>query len=443
MSAHHRRIARRFPSFADESATSLSYRGHTALVLRPHHPASARWLCVLLAACGSPAATPGDAPTHDAGPDGTMPAGGLGAADFGPGDLDPPSHGATITFEDIGKAGWYPSRRDPATGPCDAYSTDTCCLAKENVTGDALTPWDADLIMTLRGPLHVKQLAAYQIDPARPATWQLVSGWDERAAATSPGAVFSNIRTPSFTGTVGSECLVDVSTDQAFACGPGSVPYCPPSSEPRYLGWGGAKLFVILATMPHADALGGACSTGTTGNWYDAPWIGLSHGELVRAGAFSSCQCYAKDPAQWWLGDGCGQFNVFEVVNDNNASKNLGVFSTNFFGYAGYVGEGPCGAACDVGALDPTVDLIDKAHDTEAATGAVARPGSGPGAAFRRPLEGYRYFVILMDPATRTVQLAVVHPAAIPPALAPLLPQLPAELDTTAITALTQLRLPH
>ena len=33
-----------------------------------------------------------------------------------------------------------------------------------------------------------------------------------------------------------------------------------------------------------------------------------------------------------------GQFNVFEVVNDNNQYKNLGVFSTNMFGYAGYVG---------------------------------------------------------------------------------------------------------
>jgi hypothetical protein len=60
--------------------------------------------------------------------------------------------------------------------------------------------------------------------------------------------------------------------------------------------------------MPHAGSAeaGQTCSKDATGNWYDAPWIGLSVGELVRARSFSSCQCYAKDPAQSWLADGCG-----------------------------------------------------------------------------------------------------------------------------------------
>src|SRR5690242_19715356 len=47
--------------------------------------------------------------------------GGLGPAEFDPDDLDAPSHGGTITFQEIGAPGWYPSRRDPAVGPCDAY----------------------------------------------------------------------------------------------------------------------------------------------------------------------------------------------------------------------------------------------------------------------------------------------------------------------------------
>src|SRR5262245_1882598 len=69
--------------------------------------------------------------------------------------LGAPSHGGTLTFEEIGAPGWYPSRRDPATGPCDAYQDTTCCLAKKNITSDALTPWDEELILTLRGPMVV------------------------------------------------------------------------------------------------------------------------------------------------------------------------------------------------------------------------------------------------------------------------------------------------
>jgi hypothetical protein len=373
---------------------------------------------------------------------------GLGPAQFDPGDLDAASHGGTITFQQIGAAGWYPSRRDPSSGMCDARKTDTCCLTKHDIAGTDLTPWDEDLIMTLRGPIALKQFATYQPSGAGASTWKLVSAWDDRAPNAPRGLAFDGNGTEAsgFPGTVGSECLVNVSTDQPFACGPGSVPYCPePSGQHHtYKGWAGSKLFILLASMPHADSgkVQNPCSKDASGNWYDAPWLGLSHGELVRAGAFSDCQCYAKDPDKWYLADGCGQFNVFEVVNDNNQYKNLGVFSTNFFGYAGYVGEGPCGPACDVSKLDPAVDLIDKSKDTEAQSGALASPSKGPGAAFRRPEGGYRYFVILMDVASRTVQLAVVHPSQIPASLAPLLPDLPADVPTTTIDALLALRLP-
>jgi hypothetical protein len=376
------------------------------------------------------------------------PSGGLGPPQLGPGDLDAPSDGGTITFTGIGAPGWFPSRRDPATGPCDAINTSTCCMAKYTIAGDQLTPWDEDLIMTLRGPMRVKQSAVYQPDPAGGAQWKLVSGWDDRSAGSPAGTAFhgNGTETKGFGGGVGTECLVDVSTDIAFPCGAGSVPYCPPqpAGKPLHYGWAGSKLFVLLATMPHAGSSGApsACSTTTTGNWYDAPWIGLSHGELVRAGAFSSCQCYAKDPAKWYLADGCGQFNVFEVVNDNNTYKNLDVFSTNLFGYAGYVGQGPCGSACNVSALPATADLIDKKTSAEATQGAIATPSGGPGAAFRRPEAGYRYFLVLLDVPSRTIQLAIVHPSRVPAAIAPLLPALPSAVDAGTVSALLGLRLP-
>jgi hypothetical protein len=371
--------------------------------------------------------------------------GGLGAAQLGPGDLDAPSDGATITFEQIGAAGWFPSRRDPATGPCDAYDENSCCLTKKEITGDQLTPWDEDLIMTLRGPMVVKQLAVYQ-PAASGGAWDLVSGWDDRTPAAPEAMAFAGDATPqaSFAGAVGSECLVNVSTATPFACGAGSVPYCPSSTTTQYDGWSGSKLFVMLATMPHAGTSGAAapCSTTTTGNWYDAPWVGLSVGELVRAGSFVFCQCYAKDPTMGSLADGCGQFNVFEVVNDNDSSKNLDVFSTDLVDYSGYVGQGPCGSACPTSGLGEAVDLIDKTTDKEATMGAVATPAGGPTAAFRRPESGYRYFVIAMDVASRTVQLGLVHPSNVPASIAGLLPGLPGSISQATVDAVLALRLP-
>src|SRR6185369_8408826 len=102
---------------------------------------------------------------------------------------DSPSNGGTITFESIGAVGTFPSRRDPAIGPCDAYHTDSCCLANQAVTSDALTPWDEDLILTLRGPMVVKQLAVYQ--PGADKTWSRVSAWDAAAPGAASGLAFA------------------------------------------------------------------------------------------------------------------------------------------------------------------------------------------------------------------------------------------------------------
>ena len=416
----------------------------------------------------APATTPDPSPppgaTSDAGPPRAEPGAlagtqsadidsgrSLGAPDPAPGTA---SHGGTITFQDIGAVGSYPSRRDPESDACSAYRDGACCMTQREVQSDALTPWDDELIMTLRGPIAAQQLAVYQPDApdaaSSGASWRRVAAWDARTPSELAGVAFDGeaTRGAPFAGTVGDQCLVDVMSDRPFACGPGSSPYCPEPAADQFRGYGfaGSKLFVMLLAMPHdgAGSIEAAqdCSDDSAGNWHDAPWIGFSLGELVRAGKFGDCHCYAKDPAMWWLADGCGQFNAFEVVNDNNDFQNLDLFSTNFFGYQGYVGEGPCGAQCDVGALGPEVDLIDKGTSREAVAGAIASPDGGPGAAFLRPTEEPRYFVVLFDVGSRTVQLALIAPAAIPSELDALLPGLPGILPRSVIDDLLQLRLP-
>jgi hypothetical protein len=394
----------------------------------------------------------------DAGaPPGTTPLADVDAGDAlgAPDVAGTPSNGGTLTFQGIGAVGSYPSRRDPETDECSAYRNGDCCMTRREVQSDALTPWDQELIMTLRGPVIAHQVAVYQPAAAdgesTVSEWQRVAAWDARVPSEFSGLAFEGdaTRAAPFAGSVGDQCLVDVTSDREFACGPGSSPYCPEASagQPRGYGFAGSKLFVMLLAMPHdgAGAITPAqdCSDDTSGNWHDAPWIGFSLGELVRSGKFGDCHCYAQDPAEWWLGDGCGQLNAFEVVNDNNEFRNLDVFSTNFFGYQGYIGEGPCGAQCDLGALGPEVDLIDKRTSAEAAAGAIATPSAGPGAAFLRPSVEPRYFVVLFDVDARTVQLALIAPAAIPTELAPLLPALPTRLARGAIDALLQLRLPR
>ncbi len=360
---------------------------------------------------------------------------------------DAPSHGGTLTFQSMGAPGWYPSRRDPTAGICDAYKSGQCCMAKHNVADAGISPWDEELILTLRGPMLIKQFAAYQPKTADAAIWDRVSYWEGGTAPTAQGIGFQGDAAPGgiFAGSIGNKCLVDVSTDRKFACGPGSVPYCPENSPSHLYGWEGSKLILMQAAMPHfGDAsLAGVkhCSEDKNDNWFDAPWVGLSHGELIREGKFGGCNCYAKDPAHWELADGCGQFNVFETVNDNNAYRNLDLFSTNFFGYQGYVGEGPCGTACDNSRALAAADLIDKS-DSKEASPALASPKKGPGAAFRRPAKGYRWFLILMDAKTRTVQLGLVHPANLPAAMASLAAVPPSQVGRAAIDALVGLRLP-
>jgi hypothetical protein len=106
------------------------------------------------------------------------------------------------------------------------------------------------------------------------------------------------------------------------------------------------------------------------------------------------------------------------------------------------VGEGPCGQGCNVTGLDSKVDLVNKTTNKEAATGAISNPAKGPGAALRRPENGYRFFVMLLDVKTRTVQLALIHPANVPATVQSVLPGLPAQISRATVDNMLALRLP-
>ena len=366
--------------------------------------------------------------------------GGLGA--FTGIDFGTASDGGTVTFQNIGKAGAFPSICAP--------NGNACCRETKTIASDKLTPWDEDLIMTLRGPIDLKQFATYQpTTEGSPSPWKLVSSWDVRTPTAGKGIAFSGEATKgvnTFSGVVGSTCLINASTDKDFGCGPASSPYCAANSSNKKSGWAGSKMFVFLASMPHVGATGITtaqnCGAVTNG-WHDAPWIGLSVGELIRAGAFSSCQCYETTP---YHGDGCGQINALEVINDNDTSgnyKNLEIFSSNFFSYGGDFG-GPCGTKnCDTTNIPGTADLVK--GNMAATVGAVGSqtPLTNPNSFLRRPTTSFRYFVLLFDVTTRTVQYAVIHPQKVPAGLGALLPNLPDQVPQAAIDSLISLRLPH
>lgn len=383
---------------------------------------------------GSAAPSGGDAPAE------------LGPARFDEGELDAATDGGTLTFQGLGKAGFYPSRRDPDSGACDAYHEGACCMTRHLLKDDQLTPWNEELILTLRGPMQIKQLAVYTSEDDQ--RWEMRSAWDATRPEAAFGVAFDGNATPGakFAGTVGSECLTDVMTDMPFDCGPSSEPYCPADGGPKRYGWSGSKLFVMAARMPRMGGgkLDGAtaCGAGTSNGWYDAPWVGLSVGELIREGKFGDCNCYGRNPKEWYAGDGCGQINALEVVNDNNDFQNFDVFSSNVFSYAGNVGEGPCGKNCDLAGVGPA-DLIDKATSQPATRGGVTTQGGAfAHVALRRPTDGYRYVLVLLDVSTRQMQLALIHPSRIPSAAASLLPALPRSLGRATIDALLALRLP-
>jgi len=375
----------------------------------------------------------------------------------------PATRGGSLTFTHIGAPGYWGRRieAEPGDPRCDVQAetitypwggSDFCCRTRHEVTSDRLTPFDEQIAMVLDGPLKVKQLAIYQPMGGDDGPWGLRSYWDrQRPDTTFNLHVVGPGDTTDFDGTLGNNCSFYLSQAAAVPCGPGSDPYCPGSAL-DHQGWQGSKLFVLLASMPYADdpeMLPLSClSAGQQERAEDSPWIGLGASELLRDGwsGYHPCHCFANTDAG--VGDGCGQINVFEVVAESSGPQwgNRDVISTGIRSYqVGSLGGCTCGIqGCGVEHFPADADLLDANHLTALEHGAVIDAddrASAIGPMWRRSLDD-RYYLFLLDEATRTVQVAVLHPGAVPPALTSLLPTIPNEISRALVDAFVGLRLP-
>lgn len=373
------------------------------------------------------------------------------------------TRGGTMTFTNIGAPGYWGRRIEAAPGDarCDVQSetleyswggSEFCCRTKHTVSSDRLTPFNEQIALVLDGPLRIKQLAVYQPLNNALDAWGLRSYWDRNAWSAPFNMHFVGPdNATSFDGLLGNNCSYHATQRRPFPCGKGSDPYCPGSSE-DYEGWAGSKLFVLLASMPYADDTelrSRSCiSADQDERAQDSPWIGLGASELVRDGwaGYHPCHCFANTNAG--VGDGCGQINVFEVVAESSGAQwgNRDVISTGIRSYqVGSLGGSTCGLqGCSVDHFAADADLIDANHLVEMTHGAVIdadHRAASEGPMWRRARDD-RYYLFVLDETTRTVQVAVVHPARIPEILAPLLPALPNQVSRGLIDQLIQLRLP-
>ncbi len=235
---------------------------------------------------------------------------------------------------------------------------------------------------------------------------------------TAAGLAFKGNETESQELRTGSSAPSVWSMSRPRRSSPAARAACLPGLQAmrEYDGWAGSKLF--SAAGAHAERRGGRRAvlggrrpaTGTM-----RPWIGLeASASWCARGRSPAAEVLRQEPRRMVPGataaasSTCGRSST-----TTTEYQNFGVFSTNFFGYAGYVGEGPCGDQCDVLAAGaggrPSSTRARTSRRREARWRARIEEAR---AAFRRPIGGYRYFIILMDTASRTVQLAIRPPRA-------------------------------
>jgi hypothetical protein len=359
----------------------------------------------------------------------------------------PKTRGGTMTFSNIGAAGWWPRGIDRAAGDPDCTykdGTDTwgghCCMKQQATANTTLSPFDQELTLILKA-VDVKQLAIYQPSSTPEADWNRVTAWDARTrrsenlwftqqgngSTTFPGDLTRN------------DCVGYVMQQPVFACGDY---YCPNDPGILHRGFAGSKLVVLLASMTFADS--GVTACGGSGAGSPSPWIAIVASELVRDGGRKwngLCNCYSKTGS---VGDGCGEINVFEVVMDNNNYSNREFASTGVRSYqAGHIGGAVAGASLLPGAFAADSEVVDAcakaayAHGPELVAG-----GTTDGCPIWRRPNGDRFFFILLDEATRTIQVGVIHPESLPSSTGELLPSLPASVTRNTIDAMVALRLP-
>ncbi|GEM_PF-798329 len=358
------------------------------------------------------------------------------------------TRGGTMTFTNIGAAGWWPRRLDRPVGDpgCDYKDgTDTwgghCCMTQAHTTSNALSPFDQELTLILKA-INVRQLAIYQPSSTTSSTWARATSWDARTQR-SENLWFTQQGNGSteFPGDLTrDDCVGYVMQQPMFTCG---EYYCPNDSGIMHRGFSGSKLVVLLASMTFSDSGVKAC--GSSGAGKPSPWVAVVASELVRDGGRKwngLCNCYSKTGS---VGDGCGEINVFEVVMDDNSYSNREFASTGVRSYqVGHIGGAVAGASLSPSAFAADSEVVDACAKTAYARGPeLVAGGKADGCPVWKRPNGDRYFFILLDETTRTIQVGVVHPENLPSAFGELLPELPASIGRSTIDALTAVRLPE
>jgi hypothetical protein len=371
----------------------------------------------------------------------------LGAFPFTPSTV---TRGGTMTFTNVGAPGFWPRRIDREAGDpaCDYKDgTDTwgghCCMTRHETDSTTLSPFDEEMTLILKA-IDVKQLAIYQ--PAdRGADYRRVTAWDSRSGdAQNLWFTQQGDGSTSFPGDLTqNDCVGYVMQEPLFECGDGRDYFCPNDDGILHRGYAGSKLVVFLGSMNFDD--GGVAACSGDGEGHPGPWVAFVASELVRDGGRKwngACNCYSKTGS---VGDGCGEINVFEVVMDNNDFSNREFASTGVRSYqAGHVGGAVCQASCQRDQFPDDIEVVDACAGTAYERGPVIEvDGSTDGCPVWRRPDGDRYFFILLDEQQRQIQVGIVHPANVPAALAPWLPELPATVSRAAIDAVLELRLPE
>ena len=364
----------------------------------------------------------------------------------------PTTRGGTMTFLNIGAPGAWPRRLDrPSGDPACDYKDgeDTwgghCCQTLHHTTSDRLAPFDEEMTLILKA-ISVKQLAIYQPQDTEPGSaWRRVTSYDQRGTTDNLWFTQQGDGSVVFPGDLTkNDCVGYVMQEPGLMCGDGRDYYCPNDPGTLHRGFSGSKLVVLLASMDVDDERVTACGEQAPG--HPGPWVAFVASELVRDGGRKwngLCNCYSQTGT---VGDGCGEINVFEVVMDDNEFSNREFASTGMRSYqAGHVGGAVCKSDCERNAFLPAdVDVVDACgHVAYSAGPEIVADGATDGCPVWRRPQGERYFFILLDEQTRTIQVAMVHPRAIPAAARALLPHLPYGLDRGTIDALVELRLPQ
>jgi hypothetical protein len=353
-----------------------------------------------------------------------------------------------MTFTQVGAPGYWARRLnrnagDPACNVKDGQDTwgGHCCQTRHETQSTTLAPFDEEMTLLLK-MVKIKQLAVYQ--PSSTSLWALVSSFDDRTIQ-SRNLWFSESGAGSTTfpsDIRDRDCVWYVNQAPPFACGDGRDYFCPNDPGILHRGWSGSKLLVMLANLEVDDASVKACSGDGTG--HPGPWIAFVASELTRDGGRKwngACNCYSRTGT---VGDGCGEINLFEVVMDNNDWSNREFISTGVRSYqAGHVGGNVCGSGCARPEFPADQDVVDACAKTGYTQGPVLPMGGKTQGCpvWQRP-KGDRYLVILLDETRRTVQVAMLHPQAIPTPLASLLPALPSQLSRRIIDQIADMRLP-